>query len=57
MQSVAKKYEEIVSKSAKLSYPESQLRAKLQEQRQTNENIKEALEKIISDYPQYNNLI
>lgn len=57
MQLQTKKFEEILSKSAKLSFPEAQLRQKLQEQKLTNEKILESLNKIQEDYPQYVNLI
>eukprot|EP00828_Plagiopyla_frontata_P046349 TRINITY_DN819_c0_g1_i6.p1 TRINITY_DN819_c0_g1~~TRINITY_DN819_c0_g1_i6.p1 ORF type:complete len:600 (-),score=114.24 TRINITY_DN819_c0_g1_i6:152-1951(-) len=53
LQLQAKKYEDLIAHKAKLVMPESQLRARLDEQRQQNQNVNEALLKVLNDHPQY----
>lgn len=55
MQIRAKKYDEIIAKSAKLSFPEAQLKQKLDEQRKTNQMILQSLSKIELEHPHFVN--
>lgn len=53
MQTIAKKYDELLNKSAKLALPESQLKKKYDEQKDINNKICEAFNKVINEFPQY----
>ncbi|EGR29881.1 hypothetical protein IMG5_146540 [Ichthyophthirius multifiliis] len=56
-QAQSKKYDDLVNKNAKLTYPESQLIIKYQEQKEINNNIQQCIEQLLQEYPQYQQVL